>query len=222
MKQGIESYSQEWFKRRLGKVTSSSIWNLIVEPKEKAKKENGELSSTSKEYIMQKVAEKLTGVSRSFQNDATAFGLEQEASAISYYELKYGYRVKEAGYIEAVDGWYGGTPDGLIESDNGIIQVKCPYEYRNHLSFLMVEDVEHFKAKYREYYWQCVSDMLVTDAQWCDFVSYCPDMPDEYKMFRLRINRNEVDMELLSGKISEAYKFFVNVLTKLESKYKNL
>jgi hypothetical protein len=219
MKQGIVSYSQDWFKARLGKVTSSSIWNLIVEPKEKSKKEAGELSSTSKEYLMGKVAEKLTGISRSFQNDATVFGLEQEQHAISFYELKTGYKVTEAGYIEAVDGWYGGTPDGLIESEDGIIQVKCPYEYRNHLSFLMVDSVEHFKAKYREYYWQCMSDILVTDAKWCDFVSYCPDMPHEYKLFVLRIERNEVDINMLADKISEGYKFFSNTLNKLQSLY---
>jgi hypothetical protein len=219
MKQGIESYSQEWFNARLGKVTSSSIWQLMVEPKEKAKKDAGELSSTAKEYVMGKVAERLTGITRSFQNDATAFGLEQEASAISFYELKYGYKVKEAGYIEAVDGWYGGTPDGLIESENGIIQVKCPYEYRNHLSFLLINDVETLKAKHREYYWQCMSDMFVTGAKWCDFVSYCPDMPHEYKMFCIRIHRSDTEIDLLSNKITEAYEFFYNVFKKLKEKY---
>lgn len=219
MKQGIESYSAEWYRMRLGKVTSSSIWQLMVEPKEKAKKDAGELSSTSKEYILGKVAEKLSGVSRSFQNDATAYGLEQEANAISYYELKFGYRVKEAGYIEAVEGWYGGTPDGLIESDNGIIQVKCPYEYKNHLSFLLIDNLETFKSKHREYYWQCVSDMFVTGAKWCDFVSYCPDMPDEYKMFRLRIERDESEIDLLGNKISEAYTFFYNTIKKLSTIY---
>lgn len=219
MKKGIESYSQEWYKSRLGKVTSSSIWNLIVEPKEKTKKDAGELSSTSKEYIMSKVAERLTGISRSFQNDATAFGLEQEAHAISFYEIKTGYQVEEAGYIEAVEGWYGGTPDGLIPEYNGIIQVKCPYDYKNHLSFLMLDSVEVFKAKHREYYWQCVSDMLVTGADWCDFVSYCPDMPHNYKMFNIRLLRNADDINLLSTKISEAYIFFNNIISKLEGRY---
>jgi hypothetical protein len=219
MQQGIELYSQEWFKKRLGKVTSSTIWNLIVEPKEKAKKDAGELSSTSKEYLLSKVAEKLTGVRRDFQNDATAFGVEQEANAISLYELETGYSVSQTGYIEKITDWYGGTPDGYIEKENGIIQVKCPYDYKNHLSNLLTDSVELFKAKHREYYWQCMSDMFVTGANWCDFVSYCPDMPADYKLSILRIKRSEEDIEILSHKISEAYKFFNSVINKLADKH---
>lgn len=216
---GIESYSQEWYKTRLGKVTSSSIWQLTVEPKEKTKKEAGELSSTAKEYVMQKVAERLTGVTRNFQNDATAHGLEQEAHAISLYEMTYGYQVKETGFIERITGWYGGTPDGYIESENGIIQVKCPYDYKNHLSFMLIDSVETFKAKHREYYWQCISDMLVTDTRWCDFVSYCPDMPHEYKLFKLRIYQNVEDATMLLQKITDAKGFFDNTLNKLQNVY---
>jgi hypothetical protein len=216
---GIESYSQQWYTTRLGKVTSSSVWQLTVEPKEKAKKEAGELSSTAKEYVMQKVAERLTGVTRSFQNDATVHGLEQEANAIALYEMTYGYIVEETGFIEHIAGWYGGTPDGYIKQENGIVQVKCPYDYKNHLSFMLIDSVETFKAKHREYYWQCLSDMIVTNTNWCDFVSYCPDMPHEFKLFKLRIHRNNDDAALLLQKINEAKSFFDNTINKLSSIY---
>ncbi len=71
-----EQYSAEWFAKRLGKFTSSTIYQLMVQPKEKVKQEAGELSQTAKDYVIQKVAERLTGVRREFSNDATAYGVQ--------------------------------------------------------------------------------------------------------------------------------------------------
>ena len=217
--QGIESYSTEWFNARLGKLTSSSIWNLIVEPKEKTKKDSGELSSTTKDYLMGKLAEKLTGVYRDFKNDAMTHGLETEAEAISYYMKQTGNVVTEAGFIESIKGLYGGTPDGFV-NDDGIIQVKCPYNYDKHIHYGLVDSVEFFKAKYREYYWQCMSDMLVTERSYCDFVSYCPDMPEGLKMFTLRIPVNMDDINLLLEKIEKAGQYMNNLNSLLHKKWK--
>ena len=217
--QGIESYSQEWFNARLGKITSSSIWNLMVEPKEKTKKDAGELSSTTKDYLMSKLAESLTGVSRGFTNDATTHGIETEGEAIQYYMKRTYNIVTEAGYIESIKGLYGGTPDGLVNND-GIIQVKCPYNYEKHIHYGLVDSVDFFKAKYREYYWQCMSDMLVTEREYCDFVSYCRDMPEDLKMFIIRIPVNIEDINLLLKKISEAGKYMNNLNSLLHNKWK--
>ncbi len=199
----VEQYSQEWFNARMGKITSSTIWNLIVEPKTKIE---GQLSATTKEYLLGKLAERLTGVQRDYKSDATTYGLEMESQALSYYSTKTGNVVKEAGFIEMISGLYGGTPDGFV-NDDGIIQVKCPYNYVNHLNYGFVESVEYFKKKYREYYWQCQSDMLVSEKNYCDFVSYCPDMPEKYKMFILRIDANLDDMQLLVDKLNLSAKF---------------
>lgn len=199
----IEQYSQEWFNARLGKITSSTIWNIIVEPKTK---KEGELSATTKEYLLAKLAEKLSGVQRDYKSDATTHGLELEGEALAYYAAKTGNVVKEAGFIEMITGLYGGTPDGFV-NDDGIIQVKCPWNYVNHLSYGLVESVEYFKKKYREYYWQCQSDMLVSDKVFCDFVSYCKDMPEQYKMFVFRIPANLEDMELLVERLDASAKF---------------
>ena len=135
----IEPYSQEWFATRMGKLTSSTIWNLMVEPREKAKQ--GELSSTTKDYLMSKLAERMTGVQREFKSDATVHGIELEPEAIQMYMLSTGNLVTECGYIECIEGLYGGTPDGYVNND-GIIQVKCPYNYTNHIHYGLVDSVE--------------------------------------------------------------------------------
>lgn len=214
----IESYSQEWFSARVGMLTSSTIWNLVVEPKEKAKKENGELSSTTKDYLMDKLAERLSGIQREFKSDATLHGIELEAEALDYYAKKTGNIVTEAGFIESIKGLYGGTPDGFVNED-GIIQVKCPFNYKNHIHNGLISGQDFFKQKYREYYWQCQSDMLVSGREYCDFVSYCKDMPEHLKMFIFRLEANLDDMNFLLAKIEESGKYMNNLLDLLSEKW---
>jgi hypothetical protein len=212
----MEQYSSEWFAARLGKLTSSTIWNLTVEPK--LVKDKGQLSSTAKEYLNGKLAERLTGVQRDFKSDATAHGIELEAEAITYYQALTGKKVDPATYIEAIAGLYGGTPDGITAT--GIIQVKCPYNFVNHLNYGMVESQAYFKAKYREYYWQCQSDMFVANKEYCDFVSYCPDMPEGLKMFIIRLDINLENIEFLLKKIEQAGNYLNETYEKLNSKWK--
>lgn len=207
----IESLSPEWFNARIGKLTSSTIENIIVEPKEKSKKDAGELSSTAKDYLFGKVAERLTGVRRDFSNAATEYGNNLEKEAIEFFEFSTGEKVTPAGYIEKVPGFYGGTPDGLITDKNGIIQIKCPFEFKNHLSFFYSADHETFKQKYRGYFWQCVSDCNVTGADFCEFVSYCPNMPENLKMFRFKIVPLEEELQFLNQKINDSIRYIQTI-----------
>ena len=208
----IEQYSTEWFAQRMGKLTSSTIYNLMIEPK--LKSEAGQLSATTKEYLTSKLAERLTGVQREFTSNATNHGLELENEAIRFYEGKTGNKVNPSGYIERISGLYGGTPDGLIEG-GGIIQVKCPYQYSNHINNGIIDSQEYFKKNYKQYYWQCQSDMIVTESEFCDYVSYCPQIADNLKMFIFRIEANVEDMELLLSKISMAGEYINNLYNKL-------
>lgn len=208
----IEQYSTEWFAQRMGKLTSSTIYNLMTEPK--LKSEAGQLSATTKEYLTSKLAERLTGVQREFTSNATNHGLELENEAIKFYEGKTGNKVNPSGYIERISGLYGGTPDGLIEG-GGIIQVKCPYQYSNHINNGIIDSQEYFKKNYKQYYWQCQSDMIITESEFCDYVSYCPQIADNLKMFIFRIEANVKDMELLLSKISMAGEYINNLYNKL-------
>lgn len=219
-----DQYSAEWFQKRLGKFTSSTIWNLIVEPKEKSKKDAGELSQTAKDYVMEKIAERLTGYRKEFSNEATAWGIENEPKAISLYELHTGNIVDPCGFLERIEGVYGGTPDGLIKRNadselNGSLQVKCPFDPKQHLYYIMTEDQEHFKRKYREYYWQMQSDMFVSETDWCDFVSYCPHMSKGKELFIMRINRNEEDLDLLSQQLARAYEYMLKMIDEINKKF---
>jgi exodeoxyribonuclease (lambda-induced) len=210
----IEQYSSEWFAQRMGKLTSSTIYNLMTEPK--LKSEAGQLSATTKEYLTSKLAERLTGVQREFTSNATNHGLELENEAIRFYEGKTGNKVIPSGYIESISGLYGGTPDGLIEG-GGIVQIKCPYQYSNHINNGCIDSQEYFKKNYKQYYWQCQSDMIVTESEFCDYVSYCPQIADNLKMFIFRLEANVADMELLLQRISMAGEYINNLFNQISN-----
>ena len=56
-KYDVAQGGEEWQKLRLGKFTSSEIYNLMTEPRAKKDKEAGEMSQTAKTYIKEKTTE---------------------------------------------------------------------------------------------------------------------------------------------------------------------
>ena len=46
----------EWYRDRLFHFTSSELYKLLSEPREKVKKKAGELSETSKSYMYDKIS----------------------------------------------------------------------------------------------------------------------------------------------------------------------
>lgn len=203
----IEQYSEEWFTQRLGKITSSGLSALMTEPKSKSDL----LSEGAKTYLKTKLTEKLTGSRKEFQSEATSHGLMLENEALSYYSFITGNKVGECGYMEKITGVYGGTPDGFVNQD-GIVQIKCPFNFLNHVENGLIKDIETFKRKHKDYYWQCQSDILVSGRDFCDFASYCRDMPGDLRMFIFRIEPNLDDMALMLEKIEIG----VNYMTKIE------
>ena len=90
----------------------------------------------------------------------------------------------------AYDDQIGGTPDGYIGKD-GLIEVKCPYNGGNHLQTLLKGEIYN-----REYLYQIQGYLMITGRQWCDFVTYDPDLP---KGLDLSINRIERDESVIEG-----------------------
>ena len=51
----------DWYQDRLFHFTSSELYKLLSEPREKAKKEAGELSESAKTYVYDKISEYIIG-----------------------------------------------------------------------------------------------------------------------------------------------------------------
>ena len=181
----------EWFNERLFHFTSSELYKLMTKPKSKQDQEAGKPSKTAEEYIFEKLAEDLTGrCDDSLDTKALRWGETYEADARLAYETVTGNSVDLCGFIE----WsriFGGSPDGLVGED-GIIEIKCPFNSSNHVRYLLLENQYELNGLKPEYYAQIQGNLLVTGRKWCDFISYDPRcVRAEFALKILRVNRDE-------------------------------
>lgn len=205
--------SKEWHEKRFGKFTPSQFYRLMTEPKLKADKEANNLSQGALTYVLERVAEHITGKSAidEFASKATEWGVEYEPIAVNLYERVFDVKTTENGYIEC-NKYIGGSPDRLIGKD-GILEVKCPYTITAHLEHILLKSL---KDK-QQYYWQCLGYLLITGRKWIDFISYSPHYPPKKRLKQIRINAIDVkdDLEFLFVKLTKATQEFNNLINNL-------
>ena len=194
-KEIIEQRSSEWFKQRSGKITSSELYKIMIE--ERGGKDT--IGEGAKTYLLTKVSESFGGQSAPAVGQALDWGTDLEPVAIFHYEKLTQLKVDAAPFIE-YNEYYGGSPDGIVNTD-GVIEVKCPFSSVNHFKHGMIETEDDFKNVVPNYYYQCLSNMLVSGASWCDFISYDPRVEDDYKMFIFRLHRNESEIKHIKKRI---------------------
>lgn len=195
--QWIEQNTVEWERIRIGRFTSSENWKLIVEPKEKSKK----ISETTNTYIMEKVAEVMTGQCKQ-QSYAfpLVYGKENEPIAREYFAEKTGFAVETVGFFPYTDH-AGGSPDGVV-NDNAILEIKCPYDSKVQLEYLMLTDQWDLKRNFREHYWQMQNNMLFTGKELGHFVAFDPRMTNEkHKMVHIEVKAVPDEQQLIIEKI---------------------
>ena len=174
----IEQRSPEWFNIRRGKITSSEIHKIMGKEA---------LSDTAKTYLLERVSESLGGYAAFATGPALEWGTELESLAIDVYTGKTGTAVEKASFIP-VNDHFGGSPDGICSPD-GVVEVKCPYNSTNHFKHGLIKTDAEFKKAKPDYYYQCISNMICANAQWCDFISFDPRVKEEFNMFVYRLNR---------------------------------
>lgn len=214
METTIEAYTPEWFKSRQGCFTGSEVWKLMTEPRTKADKEAGNLSETANTYILEKVWEKLSGLTKSgVDNFATEWGNDNEPKAVHFYEKLTGNKCEHAPccFNPDVIG-LSGTPDRKVNGD-GLIEVKCPFNGANHLKHCFITSDEYFKSEHKEYYWQIQCYLFLTDREWCDFVSFDPRVNSDFGMFIYRLKKNEQDIKEMVEKVTKARELFEGYYT---------
>lgn len=101
-----------------------------------------------------------------------------------------------------------GTPDGLVGTE-GIIEVKCPWNPKNHLlNFVNGHQIKQYNPQMQGYMW-------ITSAKWCDFVSYDPRYPKEYQIKIIRVERDQEYIDRLAERITFLNDAVENILSKL-------
>ena len=184
----MEQRTDEWFAARLGKVTASRVADVI------AKTAKG-YSASRDNYMAQLVCERLTGKpTEGFSNAAMEWGTAQEPNARAAYSAKTGELVEEVGFIQhPTIGNAGASPDGVVGA--GLVEIKCPYNTAVHLEYVLEgKPPEKYVTQMQ---WQ----MACTKAEWCEFVSYDPRLPEHLQLLVVRIPRDTGHIQMLEDEV---------------------
>jgi predicted phage-related endonuclease len=178
----------EWKADRAGKATGSRASCIV------AKIKSGE-AAARRDYRVQLVTERLTGAPAEdgFVSKEMAWGTEQEPFARMAYEAATGELVREAGFAYLPDMPVGCSVDGFIGED-GILECKCP-KSATHVTYLLADRLPP------EYEPQVLHNLWVTGAQFADFVSFDPRMPEHLQFFRFRVKRDEAAVKAYEAEL---------------------
>lgn len=173
----VQQNSDAWHELRLGKATASNFAVIMANAP-------NAFGDPAKRYALQIALERITGRKAvyGFSNDHMERGNEQEPLARMIYEDLFFADVSNGGFFDC--GEYGDSPDGLI-GDEGVIEIKS------------VIASTHWATRRRgtydpAYRWQMVGHLDCTGRDWCDFVSFCSDFPENDQLAVYRMNRADV------------------------------
>jgi hypothetical protein len=199
----IEQGSPEWHELRRGLATGSHFADVM------AKGRSGDESTTRRNYRMRLALEVVTGkvISDGFQgNKHTERGNEKEPYARMAYEAITGHIVEEVPFVKHKFLACGVSPDGLI-GDDGMAEFKAPIP-SIHWEYLQIAG-----RPPAAYTWQVYGQLWVTGRKWCDFVSYCEDMPESLQTHITRVYRDDKLIAELEAGVSK-FLAEVNVTAK--------
>lgn len=202
----------DWRQERAGYVTGTGFQHVLARTK------NGGEAKARADYRMRIVTERLTGLpSPEINVPATAWGREHEDEARLAYEVYMAGQgnpvfVQQVGFQRHPTlEWVGASPDGLV-GDDGMIEIKCPYNTMTHLttiisasrklaSALLGDAPAAISLMPEEYYPQVQGNLWVLGRRWCDFISYDPRLPEHLRLYVARIERDEPFIERLEKEV---------------------
>lgn len=195
----------EWLKARAGHVTGSRASDITSTLK------SGKASASRANYLAQLVAERLTGEPQEegYTSPAMERGKALETAARAVYEASTGYTVLESGFLRSLKReWVGCSLDGYVAGPiRKIVEIKCPL-VKTHLAYLKAGVLP------TDYLQQVMHNLLVTEAESCDFVSYCPSLPEHLRLFIVTVLPSSVPMDAYTSQLEA---FLADVATEVES-----
>lgn len=170
--------SPEWYAARLGRITGSAANAMLA-----VNKTPGEAAGR-RNLRVRLMLERVTGLSQEdvYVSKDMQRGIDEEEHAFRAYEAETGNLVRRSGFLMHPTLMAGCSLDGEVDHYAGIIELKVP-KSATHLEYLR-GDVP------LEYLRQCQHNLWMSEASWCDFVSYDPRFPEG---LRLKITRITLD-----------------------------
>jgi putative phage-type endonuclease len=189
--------SPEWFQARAGRLTGSRAADALSFLK------GGKESAARRDYRMQLVCERLTGLPQDdgFTNAAMERGIALESAALMAYEQLTGAVAQPSGFLSLTDVMAGCSLDGQVDNFTGIVEIKCP-KTATHLGYWRSATVPD------DYLPQITHNLWITGAQWCDFLSFDDRLPADMQTVLVRVRRDDLD---LAGYEAKALAFLADV-----------
>lgn len=177
--------SQEWRQARLGRLTGSRAADMCLPPNK-----DGSEKAGRRNLRLQLVLERITSRSAEsgYQSQAMRDGIEREPDALAIYEAVTGRLLQRSGFLAHTSLMAGCSLDGHIGDFAGIVEIKAPIA-ATHLGYLRTGVIPD------EYLKQITHALWITGAEWCDWLSYCPDFPEPLQVKLVRVQRTAVDLK---------------------------
>lgn len=124
------------------------------------------------------------------------WGKYHEPQARAMYELTYAVDTETVGFVlHATEDHVGCSPDALIKGAPGGLEIKCPYSPEVHSKTIR-------RGMPKEHHYQVQGCIWLCEAQYWDFVSFCPSYPDPTaRLFVQRIWRDDKFIEGMARKV---------------------
>jgi hypothetical protein len=203
---GITQGSLEWQSLRIGKIGGSRISDLLTEGR------GGNESLTKRKYKNELIRERLTGRKLdTYKTPAMQRGIDLEPMARAWYEVKYNTFVDQVAIVlhPSIDGGQC-SPDGIVEATNSLIEIKIPNP-ENHLDNILTGG-KQLEQYYDQVQWQLA---CMPEKEFCDLVSYDPEMPDHLQGFVKRIYRDDEYIQTMQNAV-------IAFLSEIETVVNNL
>ena len=187
----IEQGTLEWHELRRGKVTASRVADIL------AKTKTGP-SASRNNYLIELALQRVTKtIEESYTNAAMEHGIQTEPQARVAYEVSTGNFVDQVAFIDhpSIAG-FGCSPDGLITGKNALIEIKCPNS-ATHWSYIKDNKPP------QKYFIQMQAQMAVTGAEYCDFVSFDPRMPERSQLLIVNVPRDDEFIANMEAEIKQ-------------------
>lgn len=190
----IEQNTDEWLNLRMKKATSSNFPKIMAN-------EDKAFGNPAVEYA-QKIALEIVTNERDersgFKNSFMQDGQEFEPVAVRLYEMETMYDTSNGGFHISSCKNFGDSPDIRI-GDKGGAEVKS-----------VIPNTQWKRLKKggfdTAYKWQIHGHIWLGELDWCDFVSYCPEMPENKQLYVFRVHRDQNMIDRLQKRISLFWK----------------
>lgn len=217
----------DWFRNRLGCFTGSNLGKLMQLGRDDI------FGKTAKAYLYRIAAERMMNPAIVDDDDmfaaylgqvdvttkAMRWGTEQEANARELYTKITGNKVVEVGschhpYIPH----FACSPDGFyydeMKPERYVIEIKSPSQATYVEYAAAIRDNDSLKAVNPDYYWQTQGEMMCLNADWCDFVVYCPWQAEPMHIVKLY---PDIEAQArISERIVEAEKLIEEITSKIK------